>query len=126
MFSNCTLYNGAQSDAGIMGETVRQGFEAAWLNSQLEEYTEAENSIREQEDIEIRNTPATPLDQGAVAVQDTRDELEKIKREIEDLKRAKQEAMYKDDDFEDDEPVVRPKSRSRATGDSQKATARRV
>merc|ERR1712159_18472 len=37
-----------------------------------------------------------------------------------DLKRAKQEAMYKDDDFEDDEPVVRPKSRSRATGGSQK------
>ena len=120
MFSNCALYNGAQSDAGIMGETVRQGFEAAWLNSQLEEYTEAENSIREQEDIEIRNTPATPLDQGAVAVQDARDELERIKREIEDLKRAKQEAMYKDDDFEDDEPVVRPKSRSRATGGSQK------
>jgi len=119
MFSNCILYNGTQSDAGIMGDTVRQGFEAAWLNSQLDEYTEAENSIREQEDIEIRNTPATPLDQGMVAMQDARDELEKIRREIEELKRAKQEAMYKEDDFDDDEPVVRPKSRSRAGG-SQK------
>ena len=115
IFSNALLYNGTASDAGVMTETVRQLFETAWLNSELEDYVAIENEIREHEDIEIRNTPATPISLEVAVLEDARAELEKVRREIEELKRAKQEVIYKDDDEDDfdDEPLPRPKSRSR-------------
>jgi len=123
IFSNCTLYNGLQSDAGIMGETVRKQFEEAWSESGLEDWTSTEHAVRAQEEIDIRNTPATPISVEALAMQEAREQLEKMKRELEELKRAKEEVMYKDDDFEDDdmEPVPRPKSRSRSAGGSKRA-----
>ncbi|OUS47764.1 associates with the basal transcription factor [Ostreococcus tauri] len=93
IFSNCALYNGSQSDAGIMGETVHQGFEAAWLQSGLDDWTASEQTIRAQEEIDIRNTPTTPISVEAVAVQEAREQLENMRREIEELKRAKQEAI---------------------------------
>ena len=115
IFSNGLLYNGTASDAGVMTETVRQLFETAWLNSDLEDYVSIENEIREHEDIEIRNTPATPISLEVAVLEDARAELEKVRREIEELKRAKQEVIYKEDDEDDwdDEPMPRPKSRSR-------------
>lgn len=122
IFSNCALYNGSQSDAGIMGETVHQGFEAAWLQSGLDDWTASEQTIRAQEEIDIRNTPTTPISVEAVAVQEAREQLENMRREIEELKRAKQEAMYKDDDFDDDdEPIPRPKSRSRSSAGAKRS-----
>lgn len=122
IWQNCATYNAPDSDAGHMGAVMKNEFENAWLNSQLEEYTARDQAVRAQEEIDIRNTPATPISQEAVAVQEAREQLEKMRREIEELRRAKQEAMYKDDDFfDDDEPVPRPKSRSRGGAQKRKA-----
>ena len=62
VFDNCALYNTADSDAGLMGNVLRQEFEAAWIEGRLEEKISEEEEIRANEDEIIRNTPNDPIE----------------------------------------------------------------
>ena len=95
VFDNCETYNSPDSDAGLMGGTLRQEFERAWLAQNVEAKMAEEDALRAQEDAIIANTSDEPVEEEVLAesqqVSEVNRQLAEVQRQLEELK--KQQSM---------------------------------
>ena len=95
VFNNCATYNTADSDAGLMGGTLREEFEKAWQASRLEEKIAEEDTFRAQEDEIIMNTSNEPIEEEVLIesqqVSEVNRQLAEVQKQLAELQ--KQQAM---------------------------------
>ena len=95
VFDNCATYNTAESDAGLMGSTLRGEFEKAWANSRLDEKVAEEDQFRAEEDEIIANTSDEPVEEEVLAesqqVSEVNRQLAEVQKQLAELQ--KRQAM---------------------------------
>ena len=95
VFDNCATYNTAESDAGLMGSTLRGEFEKAWLNSKLDEKVAEEDGFRAEEDEIIANTSDEPVEEEVLIesqqVSEVNRQLAEVQKQLAELQ--KRQAM---------------------------------
>ena len=95
VFDNCALYNTPDSDAGLMGSTLQQEFEKAWLAQNVDAKIAEEEAVRAQEDAVIASTSDEPVEEEVLAesqqVSEVNRQLAEVQRQLEELK--KQQSM---------------------------------
>ena len=145
VFDNCATYNTAESDAGLMGSTLRGEFEKAWLNSKLDEKVAEEDGFRAEEDAIIAATSDEPVEEEVLIesqqVSEVNRQLAEVQKQLAELqkqqamaaggaaglppagRRAKRKRVDDDDYFIDEEEDSSSTSTSRARGGSRAAAA---
>ena len=95
VFDNCALYNTPDSDAGLMGSTLQQEFEKAWLAQDVDAKIAEEDAVRAQEEAVIASTSDEPVEEEVLAesqqVSEVNRQLAEVQRQLEELK--KQQSM---------------------------------
>ena len=95
VFDNCATYNTAESDAGLMGSTLRGEFEKAWLNSKLDEKVAEEDGFRAEEDAIIAATSDEPVEEEVLIesqqVSEVNRQLAEVQKQLAELQ--KRQAM---------------------------------
>ena len=95
VFDNCATYNTADSDAGLMGSTLREEFEKAWQAGKLDEKIAEEDQFRAEEDEIIMNTSNEPVEEEVLVesqqVTEVNRQLAEVQKQLAELQ--KQQAM---------------------------------